>query len=250
MDLTKKATNPQRLPPPALFQAPPSRNASNLSLSLPPASSALATPQPSPLHRTRSPRIGEGENSGKSGHLSPFGSRRQSPREADGTDAIWQEMQTALSEVELSAVTSQNVFGEKHTEALEDLRLKQLKLAQAWARSEADDEVVDPNSGADAASANATLTQPPGESNPQNETTEQSAGHALVSHHTPNEETEKDIRLARKRREANDRYFDRVNQGALDVVAKLEDVAQAMRTVERESKDIWSDSESATSPTR
>jgi hypothetical protein len=58
------------------------------------------------------------------------------------------------------------------------------------------------------------------------------------------EETEKDIRLARKRREANDRYFDRVNQGVLDVVAKLEEVAQAMRTVERESKDIWSDSES------
>lgn len=248
MDSTKR-TNPQRLPPPALFQAPPSRNASNLSLSLPPASSALATPQPSPLHRTQSPRIEESENAGKSNLLSPFGSRRQSPREADGADAIWQEMQTALSEVELSAVTSQNVFGEKHTEALEDLRLKQLKLAQAWARSEADDEVVDPNSGADAASANAT-TRPPGETNLQDETTEQSAGHGSVSHHTLDEETEKDIRLARKRREANDRYFDRVNQGVLDVVAKLEDVAQAMRTVERESKDIWSDSESATSPTR
>lgn len=65
-----------------------------------------------------------------------------------------------------------------------------------------------------------------------------------VSHHTLDEETEKDILLARRRREANDRYFDRVNQGVLDVVAKLEEVAQAMRTVERESKDIWSDSES------
>jgi len=58
------------------------------------------------------------------------------------------------------------------------------------------------------------------------------------------EETEVDILLARKRREANDRYFQRVNQGVLDVVAKLEDVAVAMRAVEQESKDIWAGDES------
>ncbi|KAG5292840.1 hypothetical protein I7I48_05046 [Histoplasma ohiense] len=56
------------------------------------------------------------------------------------------------------------------------------------------------------------------------------------------EKTERDILLARKRREANDRYFDRVNSGVLDVVAKLEEVASAMRVVERESKDIWNES--------
>lgn len=55
------------------------------------------------------------------------------------------------------------------------------------------------------------------------------------------EETEVDILLARKRREANDRYFQRVNQGVLDVVAKLEDVAVAMRAVEQESKELWGD---------
>ncbi|OJD09571.1 hypothetical protein ACJ73_10215 [Blastomyces percursus] len=55
------------------------------------------------------------------------------------------------------------------------------------------------------------------------------------------ETTERDILLARKRREANDRYFDRVNSGVLDVVAKLEEVALAMRVVERESKEIWND---------
>jgi hypothetical protein len=176
--------------------------------------------------------------------LSPFVSRRQSKHDVDGSDAIWQEMQSALSEVELSAVTSENVFGEKHSEALEDLRLKQLKLAQAWARSEADDEVVDPShTGADAASTKANSTRR-GETTKDDAATERSAGRGSVSHHTLDEETEKDIRLARKRREANDRYFDRVNQGVLDVVAKLEEVAQAMRTVERESKDIWSDSES------
>jgi hypothetical protein len=127
--------------------------------------------------------------------------------------------------------------------------MKQLKLAQAWARSEADDEVVDPgHSGADEASGKASSARRGAEeSKPQYDTaTETSAGRGSVSHRTLDDETEKDIHLARKRREANDRYFDRVNQGVLDVVAKLEEVAQAMRAVERESKDIWSDTESVT----
>src|SRR5204862_3686372 len=66
---------------------------------------------------------------------------------------------------------------------------------------------------------------------------------------TLDEETEKDILLARKRREANDRYFNRVSSGVLDVVAKLEEVALAMRAVERESKEIWSGVENADSGT-
>ncbi|KAJ5517341.1 hypothetical protein N7527_008901 [Penicillium freii] len=254
MDLSRKPTNPntQRLPPPALFQGPPSHNASNISLPVPPAASTLATAsggQPPPLHRNRSPRGTEGDNAEKSSLLSQFVSRRPSKNDVDGSDAIWEEMQSALSEVELSAVTSENVFGAKHSEALEDLRMKQLKLAQAWARSEADDEVVDPgHSGADVASGKASSARRGAEeSKPQHDAaTETSAGRGSVSHRTLDDETEKDIHLARKRREANDRYFDRVNQGVLDVVAKLEEVSQAMRTVERESKDIWSDSESVT----
>ncbi|KAJ5159127.1 uncharacterized protein N7500_008778 [Penicillium coprophilum] len=253
MDLSRKPTNSntQRLPPPALFQGPPSHNASNISLSVPPTGSSLTTAsgsQPSPLHRNRS-ALAEGETPEKASLLSPLISRRPSKNDVDGSDAIWQEMQSALSEVELSAVTSENVFGAKHSEALEDLRMKQLKLAQAWARSEADDEVVDPgHSGADRASGKTSSARGGiGESNQQHDAVmESSAGHGSVLHRTLDEETEKDISLARKRREANDRYFDRVNQGVLDVVAKLEEVAQAMRAVERESKDIWSDSESAT----
>jgi hypothetical protein len=160
----------------------------------------------------------------------------------DGADAIWQEMQSALSEVELCAVTSEHVFGEKHAEALEDLRMKQLKLAQAWARSEADDEVVDSSQNTTNGDGRASMEAKIADT----AMTEQIPAKDRVSHHALDEETEKDINLARKRREANDRYFDRVNQGVLDVVAKLEEVSQAMRTVERESKDIWSDSESVT----
>lgn len=172
--------------------------------------------------------------------------RRPSKNDVDGSDAIWQEMQSALSEVELSAVTSEHVFGEKHAQALEDLRMKQLELAQAWARSEADDEVVDSSrntADGDSAARQRFST----EANTTDvAVNEQPSNRDRFSYRTLDEETEKDIILARKRREANDRYFDRVNQGVLDVVAKLEEVSQIMRTVERESKDIWSDSESVT----
>ncbi|KAJ5151867.1 hypothetical protein N7492_010162 [Penicillium capsulatum] len=248
MDSLKKLPSSNRLPPPALFQGPPSHNASNISLSLPPATNTLATPpssQPPPLQRNRSPQ-GNVDGVENRSLPSPFRIRRQSKQDADGSDAIWQEMQSALSEVELSAVTNEHVFGEKHAEALEDLRLKQLKLAQAWARSEADDEVV--NSSRNTADENSSGRHqgPANGASPEITANEQGSNKASVSPNMLDEETEKDILLARKRREANDRYFDRVNQGVLDVVAKLEEVSQAMRTVERESKDIWSDSESMT----
>lgn len=248
MDPSRKQ-NSQRLPPPALFQGPPSHNASNISLSVPPAPSTLANPsgsQPPPLHRNRSARSNEGEGAENRSQLSPFMTRRPSKNDVDGSDAIWQEMQSALSEVELSAVTSEHVFGEKHAQALEDLRMKQLKLAQAWARSDADDEVVD-SSHNTADGDSAAQRRSPTEANTTDAAVnEKTSNRDRFSYHTLDEETEKDIILARKRREANDRYFDRVNQGVLDVVAKLEEVSQVMRTVERESKDIWSDSESVT----
>ncbi|OGM44158.1 hypothetical protein ABOM_007029 [Aspergillus bombycis] len=231
-----------RLPPPVLFQGPPtSHNGSNISLTpaMPPVSPGGGVQRPE-LQRNRSSRHHGGLET--PGSLSPFLSRTQSKGEIDRSDAIWQEMQNALSEVELSAVASEHVFGEKHSEALEDLRTKQLKLAQAWARSEAD-EVVDPKNAASKSQSRPRVssrgTSPTGEPTAPDD----------ASQRNLDEETEKDILLARERREANDRYFDRVNNGVLDVVAKLEEVAQAMRAVERESRDIWSDNESITTET-
>ena len=55
------------------------------------------------------------------------------------------------------------------------------------------------------------------------------------------QETERDILHARRRREANDRYFGRVDQGVRDVVARLEEVAAAMRAVEHETREVWGD---------
>ncbi|OXV11116.1 hypothetical protein Egran_01128 [Elaphomyces granulatus] len=235
---TKPQSKPssQRLPPPSLFQGPPSRNASNISLApalLPSAHSAAAAvapdaAKPPPLLR--------------SGLPSPFLSRNHNQGEADRAEALWQEMQNSLAEVELSAVSGEHVFGEEHQKALEDLRMKQLKLAQAWARSEVD-EVVE-TKGADEHHPSAGKTGRPDSGGMGERGATEPATAAAAAFRTLEEETENDLQVARERRDANDRYFNRVNGGVLDVVAKLEEVAQAMRAVERESRDIWSDSTS------
>lgn len=144
-------------------------------------------------------------------------------------------MQATLAEVELSAVSGTHVFGAEHSKALEDLRTAQIALAQAWARSEADDVIenpdkVDVNSVKDTGVLGHDVGQEPGSAEPEGSTQE--------------EETEGDILLARKRREANDRYFKKVNGGVLDVVGKLEEVAAAMGKVEKESREIWNESDS------
>ncbi|KAL2836166.1 hypothetical protein BJY01DRAFT_238398 [Aspergillus pseudoustus] len=225
---TLKKVNSQRLPPPALFQGPPSHNASNLALQPPiPTVVTTGSGQPAPPVPHDTPG------------LSPFLSRTQSRGEVDGSDALWEEMQSALSDVEVSAAARGHVFGEKHSEALEDLRMKHLRLAQAWARNEADDEASDSK----------TATKRPSSPKKESRTTGDASGEADESARNLDEETEKDIQFARERREANDRYFDRVNNSVLDVVAKLEDIAQAMRTMEAESKDIWSEDDSLSTTT-
>ncbi|KAK2733226.1 hypothetical protein FQN55_003686 [Onygenales sp. PD_40] len=232
----------QRLPPPFLFQGPPSLNTSNLSLpaGLLPGSHTTAKPAPNepPLLRQQSARSIPPDISapGSSPFLRP--SRLPGQGDLDGADALWQEMQNTLAEVELTAINADHVFGTDHAKALEELRAKQLALAQAWARSEADEVVENPpveDEGPHAAKGTTA------ESTTRNDSV---ANTDDGTQKDLDEKTERDILLARKRREANDRYFDRVNSGVLDVVAKLEEVALAMKEVERESKDIWSESES------
>jgi Disordered region of unknown function (DUF5315) len=161
-------------------------------------------------------------------------------------------MQSTLEEVELSDVNGTHVFGPEHAKALEELRAAQIGLAQAWARSEADDagETADKGVGggkglalgsegrSELDTVGSTVSGRPGSSSGIG-----AAGERIGS--KLEEETEADILLARRRREANDRYFQRVNGGVLDVVAKLEEVASAMRAVEQESRDIWGENESA-----
>lgn len=156
------------------------------------------------------------------------------------------------------------VFGPGHDRKLAELRAAQIALAQAWVRSEADGvvETTTVAGGGGAAAAGkagsvATDKGPGGGGELRTDGTEaRSVGTGAGAGSIPpgssgagaerlgqrmEEETESDIQFARRRREANDRYFQRVNKGVLDVVAKLEDVATAMRAVEQESKDVWGD---------
>lgn len=277
MSLALNTKSKQRDPPPALFLHP-SPAASHVSLPGILAPGAQV-PGPSTLKRERSNL--DANASSRHSHGLPSSSQRparlqaaestRSTRSADRTDALWAEMQATLEEVELSASGGTHVFGPGHDRKLVELRTAQIALAQAWARSEADDAIEtafrdnatsaagdevrtlkgalpDPSrSGAGDATDGAKSTAATNSARPGS-----SVGAAGVERLGAKleEETEVDILLARKRREANDEYFQRVNNGVLDVVAKLEDVAVAMRAVEQESKDIWNESESMAGSTR
>lgn len=274
-------------------------------------------------------------------------------RTADRTDALWAEMQATLEDVELSAGSGgTRVFGPDHDRALAELRAAQIALAQAWARSEADDAIetsggfasarhrdnvggIDSSGGsgsggggggdvvqglksalgdvgiaavAPASAAAATTGGREGggggvaagaPSNTGSAAAAAAAGTATATtttggdHHTDAgksttgggggtttrpgssgagtsagggvgsggggnnglggerlgaklvQETQTDILHARKRRDANDRYFKRVDQGVRDVVARLEEVAAAMQAVEQETREVWGDGGSA-----
>lgn len=156
-------------------------------------------------------------------------------------ESHWAEMQKTLADVELSAMNPSHVFGAEHAKALEDLRTAQLSLAQAWAKSEADEITEHEGLDAEGADVGAPVGLPGSASK------RGSRASSINQDRSLEQETERDLRLARRRREANDRYFQQVNKGVLEVVKRLDDVATAMRVVERESRDIWNDDDSALS---
>ncbi|ETI23622.1 hypothetical protein G647_05424 [Cladophialophora carrionii CBS 160.54] len=281
---TTTRTTAHRLPPPALFQGPPSKNASHISLALPtdrvPGAPSTETENAGHQHRIIRPsRVPPASSfSGpSSGHLHQRASGARGGAVADDNRAeqLWAEMQKTLADVELSAMNTSHVFGASHLHALEDLRTAQLSLAQTWAKTEADELLEhdfdttsrnEANVGAalEAKASAATAALPPmSNSTPSTArgkgTTPQTGSSpatakdgkdakdagkpgAFANDKNLEEETERDIQLARKRREANDRYFSQVNRGVLEVVSKLDEVAGAMRRVERESREIWDES--------
>ncbi|CAI6338193.1 unnamed protein product [Periconia digitata] len=294
MSSNKPPQSSNRLPAPALFVGPPSHNASSASLlssdkptrnpltrqrSLlaPDASKRAPPPTPAPPHAsstTAAPYDGGDPLSLTSSNPSAPFTRRQKQQsaaaDADASsraEAIWAEMQNTLEEVELSATKGpgMTVFGSEHSRALEALRNAQIDLAQAWARSEAEEssqagESEGGSAGGPAGllpSTAAAAAAAAGGAASGSAHAGSGRGHGVVAAAVGGSgldgafegrklegETEKDIELSRKRREANDRYFEKVNKGVLEVVNRLEEVAKAMKGVESESKEIWRDGES------
>ncbi|KAF6229595.1 hypothetical protein HO173_011450 [Letharia columbiana] len=217
--------HPQRPPPPSLFLGPPSRNASNISL--PPAAPAPSQPR-APLLRSRSARAPDPASAtlGRARPQPP----QPSQTEGDRTDALWAEMQATLAEVELSAFSSTHVFGSAHSAALDELREAQIALAKVWGRGEAKEEEEEEEAE--------TVKVKSGQRKEDGKLDGKTDGES---------EEEEDIAEARRRREANEKFFSRVGKGVVDVVGKLEGVAQAMAKVERESREIWGGSDSVES---
>ena len=154
-------------------------------------------------------------------------------------------MQNTLGEVERSGASGgASVFSSSHALTLEDLRKAQIALAQAWARTEAEDvdadgDITDTGKTGGAAGRTANVLAGDRMEGTKQKTNESGSARNKDGRTKLEEETENDIALARKRRAANDRYFERVNKGVVDVVDKLEAVARKMRGVEMESKEIW-----------
>ncbi|KAF1839120.1 hypothetical protein BDW02DRAFT_514829 [Decorospora gaudefroyi] len=243
---------PNRLPAPALFVGPPSHNASNTSLH------EIRTTAKAPLVRQRSLLAPDSKRPlppttsndpdqfsvSSTNPSAPFQRRqRQHSQAADAeassrAEAIWAEMQNTLEEVELSAIKGpgMTVFGSEHSRALDELRRAQIELAKAWARSEEDEQT--PEQQKKSQNDKSTDLVPKSLTHPR-DGDDTGKGEKLFDRIKLEEETEKDIELSRKRREENDRYFEKVNKGVQEVVVRLEEVAKAMRGVESESKEIW-----------
>ncbi len=153
-------------------------------------------------------------------------------------------MQNTLADVELSAMNPSHVFGAGHAKALEDLRTAQLGLAQAWAKSAADEVQGEGGGGVSDGEEDGVVGAMGTKASPEKKGKAGVAvGSSFANNKNLEEETDRDIELARKRRDANDRYFSQVNKGVLDVVGRLDEVASAMRRVEKESREIWESSD-------
>ncbi|KAG0638001.1 hypothetical protein HOY80DRAFT_888664 [Tuber brumale] len=147
----------------------------------------------------------------------------------DAHEKMWAEMQQKLQEVELSA---DHVFGSSHAKCLEELRAAQIALAQAWMRSEEEE------GGAGLDGEHVEFGR--GAFGRESEKGKGVAGAAVGGGEGGDIlETGGDILLARKRRLANDEHFTRVARSVQDVTRRLEAVAEAMASVEMESRGIW-----------
>ena len=247
-------TKPNRLPAPTLFVGPPSRNASQLSVSRQGIDTGTKTRDPLTRQRTALGRSAEST----SGKDAGSGLRKASDKEAE---AKWREMQSTLNEVELSAQSSTHVFGASHAAALDELRRAQVELARAWGRgnedkasqtaaeNEARGEDINRFGNADEIARDRAQIGVPRRARGDTETSastvlsDESGSTATGGARSQLEdETAQDIRLASERRAANEAYFRKVDEGVKEVVAKLEVVAEAMRGVEGESRSLWSQS--------
>ena len=146
-------------------------------------------------------------------------------------------MQATLAEVELSAFSSTHVFGTARSAALDELREAQIALAKSWGRGENDGDEEKEDEEEEVLEGVRWKNEKGKEKEKEKEEEKKDR----------ESEQEDDIAEARRRREANEKFFSRVRDGVQDVVGKLDGVAQAMAKVVRESREIWNGNDSVDS---
>lgn len=158
-------------------------------------------------------------------------------------DAHWAALQSTLSDIELSAGSSAHVFGTGHAKSLEELRAAQVELARAWGQTDSEDvstlptkETKSPDTAQRNSKDSSKETQ-----EKQHQSNKEQEKQAEQNERKLSTATTLDLTSAARRREASDKYFAAVKEGVAEVVRKLDGVADAMREVEMQSRDIWGD---------
>lgn len=171
--------------------------------------------------------------------------KRQRPRRGTAVlDAHWAALQSTLSDIELSAGSSAHVFGTGHAKALEELRAAQVELARAWGQTDSEDTSTLPTKEAkspDTAQRNNSKDTTTKETQDRHQSNKEQEKQAEQNERKLSTATTLDLTAAARRREASDKYFAAVKEGVAEVVRKLDGVADAMREVEMQSRDIWGD---------
>jgi len=229
-------TKPNRLPAPVLFVGPPSRNASQLSVSRQANDSTLGKPGRDPLTRQKLAlsKAYEPDAESKSKHKDAVPTIRKASEK--DLDAKWREMQSTLNEVELTAQSSTHVFGESHAAALDELRKAQVELARAWGRG--NEEKAKQAAGDNSQSVMINRFEGVENRDGQRKRTNTNASASTML----SDESGTSTGTVRSTASQMESYFQKVDEGVKDVVAKLEAVAAAMRGVESESRSLWSES--------
>jgi hypothetical protein len=167
--------------------------------------------------------------------------KRQRPRRGTAVlDAHWAALQSTLSDVELSAASSAHVFNINHAKALEELRAAQVELARAWGQTDSEDVSTLPSASDLKTNKEQAAKKDDDKQHHGNHHKDQEK-QAEQNERKLSTATTLDLTSAARRREASDKYFAAVKEGVADVVRKLDGVADAMREVEMQSRDIWGD---------
>lgn len=228
-----------------------------------PAQAQQQSPQRDEIRKAKQPNPSTGVGTGTRTAIGPRPS-------IAAIDAQWADLRSTLSDISLAAAASSAkstgnigdgnsnggqgrvmVFGPQHARKLADLRSAQIELAKAWAPGLGSKSAVIQggrsrgNSSLETGADGRTGKTKDGRGGKGGEEKEEDIGVA------DDEEFgrlgdgkgggQADLSAAAARRAANEAYFAQVKEGVQAVVAKLEDVSEAMRSVEMESREIWGD---------